>query len=402
MAQTFVIIGGGLAGVRAAEAAREAGYDGAIVVVAAELELPYNRPPLSKGFLRGEESRGDIVEQPRDWWSEHDVELREGVTATALDLRAGRVELADGSPLAFDHVLLATGSEPRRLRGAPELEGVHVLRTVADSEALREALQPGRRVGIVGASWIGCEVAASARQRGAEVVLMDPLELPLQRVLGRELGALFRDLHAGHGVDLRLGSGVDGLLGDGRVSGVRLEGGDVVECDAVVVGIGVAPRLDLAREAGLAVEDGIVVDGRLRASDARVLAAGDIANVPYPALGERLRVEHWAAAYDQGALAGRSLVDEGASWQLLPFFYSDQYDLGMEYRGHHTDDDQVVLRGDVESREVVAFWLRDGRVVAGANVNVWDVGDDVEALIRSGRKVDAGALADPGTALGDL
>lgn len=402
MAQTFVIIGGGLAGARAAEGARAAGYDGTIVLVAAESELPYHRPPLSKGFLRGEESRDDVAVHPGDWWNAHDVDLREGASATALDLRGGRVELADGSSLAFDHVLLATGSEPRRLRGAPDLEGVHVLRTLANSEALRETLRPDTRVAIIGASWIGCEVAASARQRGAQVVLTDPFELPLQRVLGRELGALFRDLHAAQGVELRLGQGVDAILGDGRVSGVRLSGGDVLECDAVVVGIGVVPRLDLAQQAGLAVDDGIVVDGRLRASDERVLAAGDVASVPYPALGERLRVEHWAAALDQGELAGRSLVDPAASWELLPFFYSDQYDLGMEYRGHHADGDEVVLRGDVESREVVAFWLRGGRVVAGANVNVWDVGDDVEALIRSGRTVDPRALADPDTPLGDL
>jgi 3-phenylpropionate/trans-cinnamate dioxygenase ferredoxin reductase subunit len=270
-----------------------------------------------------------------------------------------------------------------------------------DSTRLHAALKGAGRLVMVGASWIGCEVTAAARHLGVDVVLIDPLELPLSMILGKELGEVFRDLHAEHGVDLRMGTGVEGFEeSSGRVAAVRA-GGERIECDLVVIGVGVAPRLELARAAGLDLDNGVLVDSRLRSSDERVLAAGDVARVPFKGFGP-LRVEHWASALEQGSLAGRSLADEHATWDHIPFFFSDQYDLGMEYRGMGSSDDQVVLRGDPASKEVLAFWLRDGRVVANANVNVWDYGDELEQLVRRQPEVDPKALADPDTALADL
>ena len=398
----FVIVGGGLAAGKAAEGAREAGYDGSIVIVAAEDVRPYERPPLSKGVLKGEDEPSVAFVHEEGWYAEHDVELRLSTTASELDLREGRVRLADGSDLPFDHVLLATGAEPKTLPlpGAG-LEGVHLLRTMDDSVRLHAALTGAKRVVVVGASWIGCEVSAAARHLGVEVVMIDPVELPLSTILGKELGEVFRDLHAEHGVDLRMSTGVEGFEeASGRVAAVRA-GGERIECDLAVIGVGVAPRIELARAAGLELDNGVVVDARLRSSDARVLAAGDVARVPFQGFGP-LRVEHWASALEQGSLAGRSLVDQDATWDHIPFFFSDQYDLGMEYRGMGSSDDQVVLRGDPASRELLAFWLRDGRVKAAANVNVWDYGDELEKLVREQPVIDPQKLADPGTSLAEL
>jgi 3-phenylpropionate/trans-cinnamate dioxygenase ferredoxin reductase component len=372
------------------------------VIVAAENVRPYERPPLSKSVLRGEDDPSVAFVHEEGWYAEHDVELRLSATASELDLREGRVRLADGSDLPFDHVLLATGAEPKTLPlpGAG-LEGVHLLRTMQQSVDLHAALKSAGRVVVVGASWIGCEVAASARQLGAEVVMVAPEQLPLANLLGDELGEVFRDLHAAHGVDLQLGTQVEGFEeSSGRLGAVRA-GGHLFECDVAVIGVGVAPRVELARGAGLDLDNGVLVDARLRTSNDRVLAAGDIARVPFPGFGP-LRVEHWASALEQGTLAGRSLVREDATWDHIPFFFSDQYDLGMEYRGMGSTDDQVVLRGDPASRELLAFWLRDGRVVAAANVNVWDYGDDLEKLVREQPKVDPNALADPDTPIAEL
>jgi 3-phenylpropionate/trans-cinnamate dioxygenase ferredoxin reductase subunit len=399
---SFVIVGGGLAGGKAAESARAEGFDGSIVIVAAEGVRPYERPPLSKSVLKGEDEPSVAFVHEEGWYAEHDVELRLNTTASELDLREGRIRLADGSDIAFDHVLLATGAEPKTLPlpGAG-LEGVRLLRSMDDSIRLREALQSAGRLVMVGASWIGCEVAAAARHHGVEVVMIDPVALPLSTILGDELGRVFRDLHAEHGVELQLSTEVEGFEeASGRLVAVRA-GGERFECDLAVIGVGVAPRIELARAAGLELDNGIVVDARLRSSDERVLAAGDVARVPFPGFGP-LRVEHWASALEQGSLAGRSLVRPDATWEHIPFFFSDQYDLGMEYRGMGSSDDQVVLRGDPASRELLAFWLREGRVKAAANLNVWDYGDELEKLVREQPQVDPRALADPDTPLAEL
>lgn len=401
--RTIVVVGAGLAGAKTVEALRDKGFDGSLTLVGAETHLPYERPPLSKGYLKGDDERDSFEVHDRAWYDEHDVVLRLGETVTALDLDAGTVT-TDAGELPFDAVVLATGSEPRRLDlPGGDLDGLLTLRTVDDSERLREAFTHGARVVVVGGGWIGLETAAAARERGAEVTVLLPEDVPLERVLGADLGGMFAGLHREHGVDLRTGVQVTGFRGDGRVDGVELGDGTVVPADVVVLGVGAAPRTALAEAAGLAVDGGVLVDAALRTSDPRVLAVGDIAAEDHPTLDGRVRVEHWATALNQPATAAATLLGQEASYDELPYFFSDQYDLGMEYLGSaDPSSDELVVRGDLDGRELVAFWLRDGRVVAGANVNVWDVVEDVKALIRSGAQVDRARLADPGVPLSDL
>jgi 3-phenylpropionate/trans-cinnamate dioxygenase ferredoxin reductase subunit len=392
---TFAIVGAGMAGGKAVETLREEGFDGRIVLLGAEPERPYERPPLSKDYLRGEQEREKVYLQEEGWYAEHDVELRTGATVDRLDLARRAVVLAGGESIAYDALLLATGAEPRRppIPGV-DLDGVHVLRTLADSDALRSVLDGGGRLAVVGAGWIGCEVAASARQRGLDVTVIAPTELPLLRVLGPELGAFYRDVHADHGVRLALGTGVEAIEGSGRAERVRTSDGATIDCDAVVLGVGVTPRTALA-EGVLDVDDGILVDASLRASVDGVYAAGDVANHDHPLLGRRVRVEHWANALEQGPIAARAMLGRDVVYDRVPYFFSDQYDVGMEYAGLSEPGDEVVLRGDPATREFIAFWLRDGRVTAGMNVNVWDVNEHIQALVRSGATVDRARLADP-------
>jgi 3-phenylpropionate/trans-cinnamate dioxygenase ferredoxin reductase subunit len=398
-AQTFVIVGGGLAGAKAAEALREEGFDGRVVLLGEEDVAPYERPPLSKDYLRGDAGRDALWAQEEGWYDAHDVELRTGTKVTELALDASEVVVGGGERIAYDQLLLATGSSAKRLP-IPGGDGdhVHVLRTVHDSDRLREALSPGVRVVVIGAGWIGCEVAASARQRGAEVTMIAPETVPLERVLGTELGAVYREVHASHGVELALGTGVEAI----EPGGVRTSAGSIHAADLVVIGVGAAPRLELAEAAGLDAGDGVLTDDRLRTSAPNVFAAGDIASAQHPILGERIRVEHWGTALEQGAAAARNMLGRDIAYERIPYFFSDQYDVGMEYAGYAPAYDRVVFRGDPASLEFVAFWLRDNRVVAGINVNVWDVNEDIQGLIRSGCTVDDDALRDADVALGDL
>jgi len=390
---TFAIVGAGLAGAKAAETLREEGFDGRLVLLGAEPERPYERPPLSKEYLRGEAEREQAYVHRTSFYAEQDIELR--VSELAVDLDPGRKELTlDGDErLAYDGLLLTTGAIPRRL-GIPgsELAGIHYLRTLDDSDALRARLDAGGRLVVVGAGWIGCEVAASARQRGLEVTVIAPHSVPLGRVLGTEVGEIYRDIHRDHGVEMLLGTAVASFEGAGSVERVRTRDGRTIDCDAVVVGIGAAPRAGLAVAAGLSVGNGVHVDGRLEASVPGIFAAGDVANQLHPTLG-RLRVEHWDNALHQGPAAARSMLGSTEAYARAPYFFSDQYDVGMEYSGHASDWDRVVFRGDPASREFIAFWLRDGRVLAGMNVNVWDVAEPIQALI--GHPVDERRLADP-------
>jgi 3-phenylpropionate/trans-cinnamate dioxygenase ferredoxin reductase subunit len=403
--QTFVIVGAGLAGAKAAQELRERGFDGRVVLVGSEPERPYERPPLSKDYLRGESEREKAYVHPDSFYAEQEIELLSGSAVAAIDPGASRVLLDDNRELVYDRLLLTMGAEPRRLPipGA-DLEGIHYLRTFADADALRARLEAGSgRVAVVGAGWIGSEVAASARQRGLEVTVIDPLALPNERVFGTEVGSFYRDVHVQNGVEMLLGRGVEAFDGDGAVARVRLSDGAQVECDFAVVGVGVAPRIELARDGGLQVENGIAVDERLRTSAPNIYAAGDVANAWHPFYGRRIRVEHWANALNQGPAAARSMLGEDVSYERIPYFFSDQYDVGMEYSGDAESWDEVVLRGDPDAGEgFVAFWLREGRVVAGMNVNVWDVNQHVQELIRTGRLVDPRALADPGTPLDSL
>lgn len=401
--QTIVIVGASLAGAKAAETLREEGFGGRVVLVGDEPDRPYERPPLSKGYLRGESAFDEAAVHEAGFYAGQAIELITSTRVASIDLEARRVELDRGDSLGFDQLLLTTGAEPRRLRveGA-DLAGIHYLRSRASCDALREALAQGSRVVVVGAGWIGTEVAASARQLGKEVALVEASSVPLERVLGAEVGAMFAELHADHGVELHLGTGVDRFAGGGSVEEVVLEDGSRIAGDVFVVGVGVTPRTKLAEAAGLAVDNGVLVDAHLETGVPGVFAAGDVANAEHPLFGGRIRLEHWAAALNQGPAAARNLLGAKVPYDAVPYFFSDQFDLGMEYNGLARRFDRIVYRGDRSRREVIVFWTDAGRVVAGMNVNVWDVSDDVAALVRSQARVDLDALADPEVPLSSL
>jgi 3-phenylpropionate/trans-cinnamate dioxygenase ferredoxin reductase subunit len=400
--QTVVIVGASLAGAKAAEGLREAGFDGRVALVGAEAERPYERPALSKDYLRGEADAKPYVHDEA-FYAEKEVELRTSTTVERIDPAAREVVLSGGESVAFDHLVLTTGAEPRRLTlpGA-DLDGVLYLRTIEDSEAIRERIDAGGRLVTIGAGWIGAEVAASARQRGCDVTILEMAQLPLERVLGPELGAIYRDIHVEHGAEFVGGAQIEAIEGDGKVAAVRLAGDRRVEADFVVVGVGVQPRTQLAQTAGLEIDNGVVVDQYLRTSAQNVYAAGDVASFQHPFYESRIRVEHWHNALEQGPTVARNIVGASEPYDRIPYFFSDQYDVGMEYAGYATRWDEVVFRGDPASREFIAFWLQDGRVVAGMNVNVWDVTDDIQALIRARRPIDRGRLTDSDTPLTEL
>jgi 3-phenylpropionate/trans-cinnamate dioxygenase ferredoxin reductase component len=394
--QTHIVVGASLAGAKAVETLRQEGFDGRVLLVGTEDERPYERPPLSKDYLRGEVGREKVYVHDEGYYAEHGIELRLGRTAVGLDTSTGVLELDDGERLRYDRLLLATGSEPRRLAiPGGELDGVLYLRSVQDSDALRERLDRGGAVVVVGAGWIGAEVAASARQRGLRVTVIEPASVPLERVMGAEVGAIYRDIHTDHGVEMLMGTGVEAFQGDEAVERVRTSDGRMLECDFVVVGVGVQPRVRLAAQAGIDVDDGILVDQRLETSVPGVFAAGDVANAQHPFYDERIRVEHWANALHQGPAAARNMLGHGSPYERLPYFFSDQYEVGMEYSGFARRWDRVVFRGDPGSREFIAFWVSGDRVVAGMNVNVWDVNEPIRRLISEGVAVDDRHLADP-------
>jgi NADPH-dependent 2,4-dienoyl-CoA reductase/sulfur reductase-like enzyme len=387
----IVIVGAALAGASAAISLRKLGYTGEISLIGEEAELPYERPPLSKAVLIGERDEPDWVSDEA-LYADQRIQLVRGTTVTRIDRPHRRVLAAGGREFGYDRLLLATGSTPRQLTvpGA-DLDGVCTLRTLDDALALRERFTAEARVAIVGTGWIGCEASAAARQHGSAVTMVGPHSQPLLRVLGEKVGATFAALHRDHDVELRLGTKVLGFTGnDGRVTGVRLPGGASVAADVVVVGIGVIPNIALAEVAGLALfEDGIAVDSTLRTSDPDIYAAGDIAAQDHPKYGRRVRIEHWANAKDQGEHVAANLLGEQAPYEKRPFFFSDQYDLGCEYRGlADPTRDRLIVRGDLPAREFIAFWLRDGAVAAALNVNSWDDGDALQDLVDSGRKVE--------------
>ena len=384
MPETHVIAGAGLAGAKAAEALRSEGFEGRIVLVGDEPELPYERPPLSKDYLRGETPREQARVHEAGFYADHDIELLTGTKVTDLNAAARDVTLSTGERLGYDRLLLATGSEPRRLSvpGAA-LDGVHHLRTFADSDAIAAALQPGARAVIAGGGWIGMEVAASARQKGLDVTIVELEDVPLSRALGREAGLIYARLHREHGVQLHTGVAVARVEGEGRVERVVLADGRALDADLLVCGLGAIPRTELAQRAGLQVENGVVCDASLQTSDPHVFAAGDIANAEHPFYGHRVRVEHWANALNQPEVAAKGMLGKPATYDRLPYFFSDQYDAGMEYRGLAFGADSFEIDGDAEAYEFVAYWRREGRTIAAMNVNVWDVGDQLEEAILS-------------------
>ncbi|MBO1336880.1 NAD(P)/FAD-dependent oxidoreductase [Streptomyces sp. VRA16 Mangrove soil] len=413
--QTFVIVGGGLAGAKAAETLRSEGFTGRVILIGDERDHPYERPPLSKGYLQGKEERDSVFVHEPAWYASHDIELHLGQTVTAVDRDAKTVRLGDATIIRYDKLLLATGAEPRRLDiPGTELAGVHHLRRLAHAERLKHVLASlGRDNGhlvIAGAGWIGLEVAAAAREYGAEVTVVEPEATPLHAVLGPEIGQIFTELHSDHGVRFHFGARLTEITGqDGMVLAALTDDGEEHPAHDVLAAIGAAPRTALAESAGLALVDrghggGIAVDATLRTSDPDVFAAGDVAALQHPLYSERLRVEHWANALNGGPAAARAMLGKDVTYDRVPYFFSDQYDLGLEYSGWAPPGsyDQVVIRGDAGKREFIAFWLKDGQVLAGMNVNVWDVTEQIQKLIRSGARPGTERLSDPSVPLGDL
>jgi len=396
--RTFIIVGASLTGAKAAETLRSEGFEGRVILIGTEAERPYERPPLSKDLLTGEFDPGKAYVHEAGWYDEHNVELRLGTTVTALDPSTHEVS-AGGESLHYDRLLLATGSAVKPLK-VPGADRVHYLRTLPESKALADAITAETTVVVVGAGWIGLEVAAAARGRGATVTVVEVDSLPLRLVLGEELGAIYAELHREKGADLRLQSGIQEI----RESSVILTDGTEIAADLVVAGVGVRPVTELAESAGLAVDGGILVDASLRTSDPDIYAAGDVANAEHPVLHKRIHVEHWANALNGGPAAARAMLGQSVSYDDIPYFFSDQYDLGMEYSGFlgTLSHDEVVFRGDVAGREFIAFYLKDGKLIAGLNANVWDVNEPIQAIIRSGKTLDRARLADASVPLDEL
>ncbi|SNT39428.1 Reductase C-terminal [Asanoa hainanensis] len=412
--RVFVIVGASLAGSRAAETLRAEGFDGRIVLIGLEDQLPYERPPLSKGYLLGKEERGKAFQHDEKWYADQRIELRPGTRVTAVDPAAHRVTLDDGEQVAYDKLLLATGSSPRTL-DLPGGEGprIHYLRTIEESEALGATLRSGGPLVVIGAGWIGLEIAAAARHYGCDVTVVETDRGPLRQVLGDEVSEIFRDLHRAHGVDFHFETQVRELGGIGdRITHAVLDDNVEVPASAALIAIGITPNVELARAAGLRVDDGVVTDAALRSSDPDVYACGDVMSAYHPLLHQHLRVEHWANALNSGPAAARSMLGQDVAYDRIPYFFTDQYDLGMELAGWFPRGgyDRVVFRGDPsivdgKAPEFMAFWTRHGHVLAGMNVNVWDVQDDIQKLVRAGytgQDVDLDRLADPSVPLDTL
>jgi 3-phenylpropionate/trans-cinnamate dioxygenase ferredoxin reductase subunit len=395
--QNIVFIGAGLAAAKAAIALREGGYEGAITIVGDEDHPPYERPPLSKDLLMGKSAFDDAIVEPAAWYEENGVRLLTGRAVERLDPSEHRVELSDGEVLTYDKAVLATGASPRVL-DIPGAELARTLRRVEDSQALRESIESSSSMVVIGGGWIGLEVTAAAREAGVDVVVLEAASMPLQRALGDEMAGYFAELHRKHGVDLRTSTGVDSIVGSGPFTVTA--GGDELTADLVLMGVGAAPNTGLAEAAGLTVDNGVVVDERFATSDPDVLAIGDVARASNTALGESVRVEHWDNAIKQGRAVAKVLLGEDVVYDWQPYFYTDQYDLGMEYVGYSDPANDVVVRGDRSTGEFVAFWLDGEKLTAGMNVNVWDVNDDIRALC--GRAVDRERLADPEVPLAEV
>lgn len=406
MAEPIVIIGAGLAAATAAATLREQGVPGAIVLLGEEEHLPYLRPPLSKEYLTDEAPLESVFIHDDAWYDVHDIEVRRDTRVMGLDPEQHLIDLADGTRLHYSRALIATGSRARELavRGS-DFDGVLTLRRLSDCLRIKEVLRNAQRIVVVGAGWIGLEVASAARRAGVDVTVVEPEAQPLLHVLGTDVAALFADLHAEYGVRLLTGTRVTEFVGQvGTVTGVRLGDHTVLPADAVVVGVGAIPNVEPFAASGLVIANGIVADQGLATTVPDVFVAGDVANAFHPRLDRRIRVEHWDNARGQGAAAALAMLDRRITYDRIPYFYSDQFDVGLEYTGFAPFGtyDQVVLRGDPVEHRYVAFWLAGGRVLAGMNVNTWDVRPQIEDLVRTGRTVDPLRLADEAVPLTDV
>jgi 3-phenylpropionate/trans-cinnamate dioxygenase ferredoxin reductase subunit len=399
---SIVIAGGGLAGATAAFALREGGFEGGITLVSQEQSAPYERPPLSKGYLRGESTLDQALVRPFTDYEAGGIELLRGRRAVTLDPTIRRLNLDDGTNLMYDALLIATGAAPRHLGSTPvSLPGVHYLRNAEDADAIRTAGASAKKIVVIGGGWVGSEVAASLRQVGHDATLISALPRPLEHVLGPEVAEVYRALHAEHGVRLVQGR-VSSIRGTRSVEEIRLTDGHGVPAELVVIGVGAVARVQLAMRAGLeTTEGGIAVDEYLRTSVPNIYAAGDVAAAWHPRFGRHIRIEHWDNAIQQGKAAAANILGANEPYARTPYFYSDQFDLGMEYRGFAPQWGKVVTRGNLDKREFLAFWLADNRVVAAMNANLWDHGDELQRLVESEERVDLARLADPGVPLAE-
>ena len=403
MAEEFgtVVLGAGLAGGTVVESLRDAGYTAQIALVGADPAAPYYRPDLSKKVMIEGSDPADSALRGEDWYPAHNVSTFFGTSATSIDTDAQTVDLEDGRELSYGQVILATGAVPRTLDvPGVQLGNIHTLRDAGDAVAIRSQFGDGKKVAVIGGGWIGLEVAAAAKSHGSDVTVVLRTDAPpLSSVLGQELGEYFEDLHRKNGVNFLKNADTTAFTGDSAVEAVETSAGSV-PADLVVVGIGADPAIDLASSAGLSTENGVIVDEQMRTLDGNVLAIGDIANAQNTLRGERLRVEHWDNAVRQAEVAASTISGGTKSYDWQPYFYTDQFDLGMEYVGRGATEDDVVIRGDKSSGEFIVFWHRDGTVTAAMNVNVWDYGDELRALI--GNNVTADRLADEQVPVGEL
>jgi len=404
-----VVVGAGLAAAGAVAAIREADPDAVVTVLGEEHHLPYERPGLSKDYLQGSSGADDLLVHDAAWYAEHDITVRQDVRVVEVDRAAHEVVTADGERIGYDRLLLATGSEPLRLPVAgADLDGVLTLRTLEDSTAVKDAIASGGPIVVVGAGWIGLEVASAARAAGVDVTVVHDASVPLQRVLGEMVGQRFADLATSAGVTLIGDASVEAFTGEGHVDGVRLGDGRTLPAAVVVLGVGIRPRTELAEAAGLQVDDGVVVDVDYRTADEAVYAVGDVARAHDEWVGRAVRLEHYAAASDGGPVAGRAMVHgDGGRAVAPPFFWSDQFGAGLEYRGHaDPTEHHVVVRSTAPASETgtpwFAFWHDAGRLVAAMHVDGWDDADTVKDLVASHAVVDVVRLADPQVPLADV
>jgi 3-phenylpropionate/trans-cinnamate dioxygenase ferredoxin reductase subunit len=403
--EIIVIVGGGLAGHTAAETLRREGFGGRVILFAEERSRPYDRPPLSKEFLKGEWDEEKLFFRPADFYESQAVELRLGSRVEGLDTERQLLFTADAGPLRYDRLLIATGGYPRRLSvPGGDLRGIHYLRSLKDSARLGEELRPGARVLVVGAGFIGCEVAAAARMRGAEVTMLEALPLPLANAFGPEVGEFFAAEHRARGVELRLGEGVSEFVGAGSVEGVVSAKGNTYACDAVVVGVGITPAVEFLKGTPVEVDNGVLVDEFCRASVEHVYAAGDVANWWHPALGHRLRVEHWDNAAKQGEAAALNMLGRERPYRPVPYFWSDQYDLKLQLYGHLPKGGPHAfrMRGSYRDRSFNLFYLDGRRIIAALSVNRFRDARAAVRLIESGAEVEPDKLSDPAVSIQSL
>ncbi|WP_375207795.1 NAD(P)/FAD-dependent oxidoreductase [Hyphococcus sp.] len=404
MTQRFIIIGAGQAGAQAAISLRQAGFDGEIVMIGGEPAPPYQRPPLSKAYLKGDLAEERLYLRPADFYAAQNIDLRLSDQVTIIDRGAKTVHTEAGLKLAYDKLLIATGAPPRRLTvSGSDLEGVFYLRTHADSNALRAVLTCKGRVVIVGAGYIGLEVAAVARQAGRDVTVLEMADRVLARVASKPVSDFYEKLHADAGVDLRLGATLKGFEGkNGKLSGATLANGQTIDCAAALVGIGAVPEVTLAAEAGLTVANGIVVDDHACSVDEDIYAAGDCTNFPSPRYGRRMRLESVPNAIEQAKVAAANMAGSDVIYDALPWFWSDQYDVKLQTVGLSEGHDELIVRGMPDVKKFSVWYFKNGGLLATDAVNDPSAFAMAKRVLTAAANVDAEKIRDPAVDLKSL